>query len=272
MQNSVFLALWKLIFALKTKIAPPKGNWDENLRWCGVEKEGLSVHEDLFFYLEITCIWTEKPSQIRWKPFCFWDHLNLDRKTVSISVKIFFCLGDPLNLLGKTTSIWVETNQNLGQDCLILRLASKTAAPNPNSWLRYCCRQWKAFVLFVFIFISLSCNAFFHRVYRGSTSFQLSPTSRRSSAYNISFTTRFLMSVVTSSITNANRRGLSINPRWISTFIWNGFNLVHYTFTDVSIIVYIYFFFQQLSSSQRPPNYPSWNTIKSFLKIHKYHI
>ena len=32
MQNSVFLALLRLIFALKTKIAPLKSSWDENLR------------------------------------------------------------------------------------------------------------------------------------------------------------------------------------------------------------------------------------------------
>ena len=32
MQNSVFLALWRLIFALKTKKAPPKGNWGQARR------------------------------------------------------------------------------------------------------------------------------------------------------------------------------------------------------------------------------------------------
>ena len=43
---------------------------------------------------------------IQWKPFFFWDHLNLGRKMVSILVK---------------------TNQNLGQDLFILLLASKRA-------------------------------------------------------------------------------------------------------------------------------------------------
>ena len=85
----------------------------------------------------------------------------------------------------------------------------------------------------------MSCNAFFHWVYRDSTSSQLSPTSTRSSAYSISFTTPSLISLVTSSITNANRRGLSIDPWWSPTFTSNGSDLVYSTLREVSIFVYI---------------------------------
>ena len=76
-------------------------------------------------------MWSRKSgSQRTWRPFFSFsgDHLNLDRKTVSVSAKTFFSFflgGDNLNLAGKNTSILVKTNQNLGQDRLILCLASK---------------------------------------------------------------------------------------------------------------------------------------------------
>ena len=73
----VFIPLLRPIFALKTKIAPPRVLWEEvwweeiwNLKWYGPEKLFLSLDEDLFFY-ETTWIWTEKPFQFRWSPF-FW--------------------------------------------------------------------------------------------------------------------------------------------------------------------------------------------------------
>ena len=50
-------------------------------------------------------------------------------------MKTFFL--DQLNLGRKTVLILVKTNQNLGQDRLILFPASKTAPPTANSWLRY---------------------------------------------------------------------------------------------------------------------------------------
>ena len=65
MQNSMFLAVLRLISALKTEIAPPK-----IVRW---EVEvGVSAHEDLFFCFEITWFWREKRSEFRWRPFFFF--------------------------------------------------------------------------------------------------------------------------------------------------------------------------------------------------------
>ena len=65
----------RLIFALKTKIAPPPPQWYlrwdlvKNLIWYGPEKLGLSVDEDLFFGDHL--ILAEKQSQFRWRPFFF---------------------------------------------------------------------------------------------------------------------------------------------------------------------------------------------------------
>ena len=42
----------------------------------------------LFFFSEVTLIPIEKPSQFQWRPFFFWGHLNLDRKTDRFSGKI----------------------------------------------------------------------------------------------------------------------------------------------------------------------------------------
>ena len=119
------------------------------------KKVGLSVHEDLFFLFWRSPKFGQKNRLNFGKDlfFLFGDHLNLDRKTVSISAKTFFLFGDHLNLdrknvsilaktfflfffgrnhlnlAGKTTSISVKTNQNLGQDRVILCLASKRPPP-----------------------------------------------------------------------------------------------------------------------------------------------
>ena len=61
------------------------------------------------------------------------------------------------------------------------------------------------------------------------------------------------MSLVTSSITNANRRGLSIDPWWTPTFTSNDSDLVYSTLTDVSIFAYISIIaFFSLSSTPFP--------------------
>ena len=75
----MFLAVLRLICALKmkiapqTKIAPPK------------------IGEDLFF-LEIIWFWTKKRSEFRWRLFVcfFWRSLDFGEKTLWISVKTFF--------------------------------------------------------------------------------------------------------------------------------------------------------------------------------------
>ena len=62
-----------------------------------------------FYYLEIVYFWTEKPSQLQWRPFfSAGDHLNFDRNA---------------------DSIWMQTNQNLGQVRLLLFPASTTPPP-----------------------------------------------------------------------------------------------------------------------------------------------
>ena len=53
----------------------------------------------------------EKPSQFQWRPFFFGEHLNLDRKTVSISVKTFFWR-TPLNLDRKTDWFFVQNSMH----------------------------------------------------------------------------------------------------------------------------------------------------------------
>ena len=78
----------------------------------------------------------------RWRPFFIFlfcgDHLNSDRKTISISMQTFF-FWDHLNLEWRNRFIWVKANKNLGQDCLMLLPVSKTAPPPmQNSWLRAC--------------------------------------------------------------------------------------------------------------------------------------
>ena len=61
--------------------------------------------------------------------FFFGEHLNLDKKIVLVSVKSFFIFGDHQYLDTKTDSICLKTDQNLGQDRLMLFPASKTVHP-----------------------------------------------------------------------------------------------------------------------------------------------
>ena len=74
-------------------------------------------------------MWSGKSgSQRTVDPFFFFsgDHLNLDRKTVSISVKNFFGLIWPK--FGRKNHLNLskdQSSQNQGQDRLILSLASK---------------------------------------------------------------------------------------------------------------------------------------------------
>ena len=94
MQNTPFLALLSPIYALKAKIATPP----------------------LVLVLRIGqepgVISTKKTGlQSGWRPFSF------------------FFFGDHLHLDGETDSIWVKTDQNLGQDPLMLFPASKSAPP-----------------------------------------------------------------------------------------------------------------------------------------------
>ena len=92
MQNALFLVLLRPIFALKAKIASPYGIVDESWsRTCSDidQKNWVSARMKTFSFL-----------------FFFEDHLNLDRKTDSIRVR---------------------SNENLGQDRLMLFPASKTA-------------------------------------------------------------------------------------------------------------------------------------------------
>ena len=75
-QNSMFLTVLRLIYALKAKIAPPK-----IVRW---EVEvGVSAHENFSFFFEITWFWTETRSEFRWRPFFFfffWRSLDFGHK------------------------------------------------------------------------------------------------------------------------------------------------------------------------------------------------
>ena len=68
------------------------------------KKLGFSLAEDFFF---------------------FWDHVNLDRKSVPILVDTFFFVGDHQYLATKIYSIRSNTDQSLGQDRLMLFPASK---------------------------------------------------------------------------------------------------------------------------------------------------
>ena len=118
MQNTLFLALLRPIFALKTKIAPPDGIWDENWSrtWCYMEqKNSLSALTKTFFSLFFFF-------------FFFRRSLEIGQKNSLIfSEELFFNFGDHLNLGLKIDSICVKTNENLGQDRLMLVPASKTA-------------------------------------------------------------------------------------------------------------------------------------------------
>ena len=91
MQNTLFLALLRPIFALKTKIANPNGVWHET--------------------------WSRT-----------WYDMNQKNWVKTFLAKTFFS-GVHLNLGFKTDSIWVKINENLGQDRLMLFPASKTALP-----------------------------------------------------------------------------------------------------------------------------------------------
>ena len=109
MQNIPCLALLRPIFALKTKIALP------SMVLAMKIDEGSDV------------ISSQAETQ-----FLFGDHLNLGRKTVSILVKTFFCFffGDHQYLDAKTDSIRLNTDQNLGQDRLMLFPAPKQPHPH----------------------------------------------------------------------------------------------------------------------------------------------
>ena len=48
---------------------------------------GLSAHEDLFFFFEITCFWTENALNFGEHLF-FGDHLIFDRKTSQSDSKL----------------------------------------------------------------------------------------------------------------------------------------------------------------------------------------
>ena len=85
----MYLALLRLIFALKREIAPPK---DREMR----SRSG--------------CQLTEKRSEFQGRLFLLGDHLILDRKTHWISVKttLFYFFGDHLILDRKT--LWICLN------------------------------------------------------------------------------------------------------------------------------------------------------------------
>ena len=93
MQNTLLLALVRPIFALKTKIA---SHW--LWQW--------ELVKDLMWF---------RPEKLGF----------------SLAEDLFF--GNQLNLDTKTDSIWLKTDQNLGQNRLMLIPASKTALPIANS-------------------------------------------------------------------------------------------------------------------------------------------
>ena len=74
--------------------------------WFRPKKVGFSLAENLFFFW-----WSPKFGQK--------NRLNLSKDL------LFF--GDHQYLDTKTDSVWLKTDQNLGQDCLMLFPASKTA-------------------------------------------------------------------------------------------------------------------------------------------------
>ena len=121
MQNSMFLAGFRLIWALKmkigppeTKIAPPKiaRRW-----WFWREKRSDFRLSPPFFLFGDHLISERKTLWISVKTFFFGDHLNLERKTLWISVKTFF-FGDHLNLERKT--LWISVKTFFFGDHLIL--------------------------------------------------------------------------------------------------------------------------------------------------------
>ena len=69
MQNSMFLAVLTLIFALKREMAPSKRKYPPKDREMSC-RSGWQL--------------TEKLSEFRWRPFFFGDHLILDSKTLWI--------------------------------------------------------------------------------------------------------------------------------------------------------------------------------------------
>ena len=87
----MFLAVLRLIFVLKREIAPPPNK--------------NSPPKDREMRSRSGCQLTEKRSEFRWRPFFFWDHLILDRKTIWISL-------NPIEIKWKfgSSSFTVESN------------------------------------------------------------------------------------------------------------------------------------------------------------------
>ena len=105
MQNSMFLAVLRLIFALKTKTAPPneigvRAGEDREMMMTSRsgcqctwrpfffgdhlildEEKTLWISAKTFFFLEITWIWTEKLSEFQRRPF-FWRSLDFGQKNI----------------------------------------------------------------------------------------------------------------------------------------------------------------------------------------------
>ena len=78
MQNSMFFAVLRLIFALKTKITPPNENSPPK-----VEVEvSVSFHEYLFFFLRSLDFEQKNALNFGEDLFFFEDHLFLGRKSL----------------------------------------------------------------------------------------------------------------------------------------------------------------------------------------------
>ena len=92
MQKSMFLAVLRLIFALKTKIPPPNKIGVRVGEDCEMMMTSRRGCQRTWRLLEITWFWTGEFWQ---RPFFFEDHLILDRKILWISAKTFF-FGDHL--------------------------------------------------------------------------------------------------------------------------------------------------------------------------------
>ena len=73
----------------------------------------------------------------------------------------------------------------------------------------------------------------FHRAYLSSISYQLFPSSTKSSACKSFFMQLFLTCFVILSITTANKRGSRTIPWWISTFTSVIFLIVHLQFSQM---------------------------------------
>ena len=108
---------------LQKRKQPPQRDWEAE-----VVKDLLLFGPGVeFFFLECTLSWSGEVTEFCEDPFFFGIHLISAEKTVLISVKTFF-FGDHLILTEKP----LQTDENLGQVCLLLFSPLKKAPPLRN--------------------------------------------------------------------------------------------------------------------------------------------